>query len=144
MQSITFSKLLVQFWKLLVQLYSLWYCLRRTVKFKGSLGTPSSFTLCKGVKSLLLKAWNPGGGNGYLVQYSGLENFMDRGAWWATIHEVTKIRTWLINTHTHTHTHTHTVMKTLHLQVLSHHSSSPPPLNGSALLSLSLLCGLWR
>ena len=34
---------------------------------------------------------------------------MDRGAWWATVHTVTKSRTWLSDwTHTHTHTHTHT------------------------------------
>ena len=26
----------------------------------------------------------PGEGNGYLLQYSCLENPMDRGAWWAT------------------------------------------------------------
>ena len=82
------------FWKLSVQLHSLWCCLRRTVKYKGSIGTPNSFTLCKGVKSLLLKSWNPGGGNGYPFQYSCLENFMDRGAWWATIHGVMNIRTW--------------------------------------------------
>ena len=25
----------------------------------------------------------PGEWNGYTLQYSGLENFMDRGAWWA-------------------------------------------------------------
>ena len=31
----------------------------------------------------------PGGGNGYLLQYSCLENFMDRGAWWATDHGIT-------------------------------------------------------
>jgi len=31
-----------------------------------------------------------GGGNGNPLQYSCLENLMDRGAWWATIHEVTK------------------------------------------------------
>ena len=29
---------------------------------------------------------SPGGGNGYPVQYSCLENSMDRGAWWATVH----------------------------------------------------------
>ena len=28
---------------------------------------------------------SPGEGNGYLLQYSGLENSMDRGAWWATV-----------------------------------------------------------
>ena len=30
----------------------------------------------------------PGEGLGYPLQCSGLENSMDRGAWWATIHEV--------------------------------------------------------
>ena len=34
-----------------------------------------------------------GGGNGYPLRYSCLENPMDRGAWWATVHGVTKIRT---------------------------------------------------
>ena len=33
---------------------------------------------------------SPGGGNGNLLQYSCLENPMDRGAWRATVHEVTK------------------------------------------------------
>ena len=27
----------------------------------------------------------PGEGNGYPLQYSCLENFMDRGAWWVTV-----------------------------------------------------------
>ena len=27
----------------------------------------------------------PGGGNGSLLQYSSLENSIDRGAWWATV-----------------------------------------------------------
>ena len=27
----------------------------------------------------------PGEGNGYPLQYSDLENSMDRGAWWATV-----------------------------------------------------------
>ena len=34
-------------------------------------------------------------GNGNLLQYSCLENSMDRGAWWATVHRVTKSQTWL-------------------------------------------------
>ena len=34
-----------------------------------------------------------GGGNGNLLQYSGLENLMDRGAWWATLDGVAKSRT---------------------------------------------------
>ena len=36
---------------------------------------------------------SPGGGHGSLLQYSCLENPMDRGAWWATVHEVTKNQT---------------------------------------------------
>ena len=39
-----------------------------------------------------------GEGNGYPLQYSGLENSMDRGAWWATVHGVRKSRTWLSDT----------------------------------------------
>ena len=33
---------------------------------------------------------SPGEGNSYLLQYSCLENSMDRGAWWATVHGVAK------------------------------------------------------
>ena len=32
---------------------------------------------------------SPGGGNGNTLQYSCLENFMDKGAWQATVHGVT-------------------------------------------------------
>ena len=31
-----------------------------------------------------------GGGNGNLFQYSCLENPIDKGAWWATVHGVVK------------------------------------------------------
>ena len=33
---------------------------------------------------------SPGGGNGNPLQYSCLENPMDRGVWQATVHEVAK------------------------------------------------------
>ena len=33
---------------------------------------------------------SPGDGNGNPLQYSRLENPMDGGAWWATVHRVTK------------------------------------------------------
>ena len=36
-----------------------------------------------------------GEGNGYPLQDSYLENFMDRGAWWATVHGVAKSQTQL-------------------------------------------------
>ena len=35
----------------------------------------------------------PGEGSGNPLQYPCLENPMDRGAWWGTVHEVTKNRT---------------------------------------------------
>ena len=33
---------------------------------------------------------SPGGGHGNPLQYSWLQNSMDRGAWWATVHGVAK------------------------------------------------------
>ena len=36
---------------------------------------------------------SPGEGNGNPIQYSCLENPMDGGAWWATVHGVSKSRT---------------------------------------------------
>ena len=36
---------------------------------------------------------SPGEGNDTPLQYSCLENPMDGGAWWATVHGVTKSRT---------------------------------------------------
>ena len=38
-----------------------------------------------------------GEGNGTPLQYSCLENPMDRGAWWAAVHRVAKSRTRLSN-----------------------------------------------
>ena len=40
---------------------------------------------------------SPGGGNGNPCQDSCLENPMDRGAWWATVHGVTESQTQLSN-----------------------------------------------
>ena len=36
---------------------------------------------------------SPGRGHSNALQYSCLENLMDRGAWWATVHRVAKSRT---------------------------------------------------
>ena len=49
---------------------------------------------------------SPGEGNGNPLQYSCLENPMHRGAWWATVHGVTKESD---TTEQLTHTHTHVV-----------------------------------
>ena len=34
---------------------------------------------------------SPGEGTGNPFQYSCLENFMDRGAWWATLHQIRSV-----------------------------------------------------
>ena len=36
---------------------------------------------------------SPGEGNGNPLQYSCLENSMDRGVWWATVHGLSKNQT---------------------------------------------------
>ena len=41
---------------------------------------------------------SPGEGNGSPLQYSCLENLMDRGAWWDTVRGVTKSQTQLSQT----------------------------------------------
>ena len=64
----------------------------------------------------------PGVRNGKLLQYSCLENSMDRGTWWATVHEVSKTQTWLSNwayTHTHTHSYHRAFKKNVQLRQLT-------------------------
>ena len=55
----------------------------------------------------------PGGGNGNPLQYPCLENPMDRGAWWATVHGAAESQTQLservCTDTTHTHTYTHSI-----------------------------------
>ena len=46
---------------------------------------------------------SPGGGHGNPLQYSCLENPMERGAWWAIVQRVTKSRTQVKQLHMHTH-----------------------------------------
>ena len=46
----------------------------------------------------------PGEGNGNLLRYSCLENYMDRGAWQATVHCVAKRQALLRPAHPSTHT----------------------------------------
>ena len=42
-----------------------------------------------------------GGGHSSPLQYSCLENPMDRGAWWATVHRVAESNTTEVTEHTH-------------------------------------------
>ena len=64
------------------------------ISLGSSGGSDSKESACKvGDRSLILGLRrSPGEGNGNPLQYSCLENFMDRGAWWAPVHGVAK--TW--------------------------------------------------
>ena len=49
---------------------------------------------------------SPGGGHGNPLQYSCLENPMDRGAWWAIVHKIAQNRTRLRQFSVHACRHT--------------------------------------
>ena len=44
--------------------------------------------------SILGSGRSPERGHGNPSQYSCLENPMDRGAWWATVHRISKSQSW--------------------------------------------------
>ena len=55
-------------------------------------GSGNKESACNEVNLGSISGWerSPGEGNGYPLQYSCLKNSMDRGAWQATVHGVTK------------------------------------------------------
>ena len=68
----------------------LFYRLRwRSTKLSGSYGKESACNVGD-LGSIPRLGRSPGEGNSYPLQDSGLENSMDRGAWQATVHWVTK------------------------------------------------------
>ena len=64
---------------------------------------------------------SPEGGYGNLVQYSCLENPMDRGAWWAAVHRIASSWTLLkwLSMHTYVHIYRHILFC-----ILSHYGLS--------------------
>ena len=61
---------------------------------------------------------SPGRGNGTPLQYSCLENSMDREAWWTTVHGVTKKRIELsMHTSTSKYTSLSSVMKDMFVAI---------------------------
>ena len=66
---------------------------------------PSNARDTRNISSIPELGRSPGVGNGKPLQYSCLENSMDRGAWWDIVDGVAKSQTRL-STHAHTHVHT--------------------------------------
>ena len=64
---------------------------------------------CQRYGSVLGQGRSPAGGNGNPLQYSCLENHMDRGTWWATVHWVAKNQTCL-STHAYARTYIYVCM----------------------------------
>ena len=63
--------------------------------FPGGSDSKESACNAGGLSSIPGSGRSPREGNGNPLQYSCLENSMDRGTWWATAHGVTKSRTQL-------------------------------------------------
>ena len=80
-QNVAFRNVGVFLWK---KFPSSYHCLWRGCDPKRVISTDG-----------LIPGWgrSPGEGNGNPLQYSCLENPMDRGAWWATVHGVAKNQT---------------------------------------------------
>ena len=58
-----------------------------------ALGVPGGMLLFKNTAAKMASVSGVGEGNGTPLQYICLENHMDRGAWWAVVHGVTRSRT---------------------------------------------------
>ena len=104
---------------------------------------------CRRCKRCRLNPWVwkiPGVGNGNLVQYSFLENSMDRGPWWAIVHRVAKSWT-RPSTHTHTSEPGHSNSPPMRFEAseaqgaLSVQKAWPPPFFFILLPALAMACG---
>ena len=62
----------------------------------GSVGKETTYS-GRDLSSIPGSGRSPGEGDSNTLQYSCLENPMDRGSWWASVHEVTKSQTQLSN-----------------------------------------------
>ena len=80
-------------------------CILRTLSRSKDLDGKESACNVGDLGSIPGSGISPGEENGNPLQDSGLENAMERGALWATVHGVAKSWTQLSYYHTHTHTH---------------------------------------
>ena len=101
-----FSKMLEDFWLWIIFCFSLKFiCIRFSLTSSSHLydfpGGTSGKNPTANVRDIRDAGSIPGserspeGGHGNPLQYSCLENPMDRGSWWAIVHRVAKSWTWL-------------------------------------------------
>ena len=74
-----------------------------TTVYRGGSDGKESVCYAGDVGSIPELAKSPGVGNSYPLWYYGLDNSMDRGAWWAIVYRVTKSQTRLSEFHIHTY-----------------------------------------
>ena len=67
-------------------------CSQSIIGFPGGSEVKASACNAGGLGSIPGLGRSPGEGNGNPLQYSCVENPMDGGAWWATVHRVAKSR----------------------------------------------------
>ena len=68
------------------------------MEFSGSSVSKESACSAEDPGSVPGSERSPGEGNGNPLQYSWLENLMDRGVWQATVHKVPRVRQDLVTT----------------------------------------------
>ena len=83
-------------------IFLLWYPVLHMVGFPGGSDSKESACNTGDLGSVPRQGWSLGEENDYPLQYSCLENSMDRGARQAPVHGVTKSWTWLRDFHFHT------------------------------------------
>ena len=74
---------------------------KRAMVFPGGSVVRNPPTNAEDAGSISGSGRSPGEGNGHPLQYSCLGDPMDRGAWWAIVHIVTRSQTRLSDSHTH-------------------------------------------
>ena len=99
-----FSKLkhIAQYTGNTMAVYTLMILLILSQDFPGGSDSKESACNARDLGSIPQSRRAPGEGNGYPLLYSCLENPMDRGAWWARVHEVTESWTRLKGLSMHT------------------------------------------
>ena len=98
------------------QSFHLYFCfhvgIRQRWAFSGSIVVKNPPANAADSSLIIVLGRSPGEGNGYLLQYSCLDNSIDRRVWRATVHGVTKSQTQLSNSQTQTHIYIHTYTHT--------------------------------